>query len=541
MNNKRTVILISAIFLLLIVGLPLVMASTMDPFSSLFDVFKSAVSLILKLFDLKSLGLDVSGNQETFMRFIIWIISFALFNALLNLLPFVKSGYGAKGMDKLPMVISICLATMTAVFTPGTVLLAIGMQYSAVLQVILLGGLFAGLLYLAFGLIKPQGLFGHLVRFVLLFVCWILLLNFTAVTSNSSFSPSLGNTNITFGNSVLSFIWEILTAIVGILIIYEIFKMLGSIGSSTVGNLGGNLSKAGGWVNNTRGGWDNLKNSLKKGNNEIKEEQGLTAPLTGLEKLESNQFDFAAQNSKKLTENLKKLQEQLGLFSQKVSDFQANPGKYNQNSFREANQKIMKNVSNALNKCNSIEVTRQKESLSAYQAATKEFNAENAESSLAALTDASDEILAITRDPANQKYNILPGDVNNFIQSYNNAKPEIRKIMGFTKQKLEYIWQLQDEIQKEGKKLINIENEIKARNWKENPATPEILTTLSKQIQDVINAIAESEGKLEVAYTINRNQVPDIQKLRDYLENMSKSYSNITGALGKKRDIGVKF
>jgi len=188
MNTHKRTFTLSAIILALIAALPFVLAA--DPFSSLEKIIYSAFRIVLDIFKLGFL--KGSSDLVAFTRLMIWIITFALFHAAMQLLmgSSLRNLASAKGGQKLPAVISFCLATITAVFMPESVLFAIGVTYSAVWAAIILCAVFAGMLYICYGVIKPKegertSPWMHAVRLLILLFCWMLISNISLIIEAS--------------------------------------------------------------------------------------------------------------------------------------------------------------------------------------------------------------------------------------------------------------------------------------------------------------------------------------------------------------------
>jgi len=505
MNIKKPVILISAISLLLIVGLPLVMADSLDPFSSLLSIFQSAINIVFKIFNLSFLGLGASGaNRVAFMRFMIWIITFAIFNAALKFV-FSKGrmqDFGSAGNGRLPAVISICLATITAVFMPDTVLLAIGMQYSAVWSAIILGGLFAGLLYVAYGMVKPlpNSAGGHLLRLGILFVCWILLLNFTAITDNpTGYTPSMSNTNINFVNPVLGFMWELLSAIVGILIIYELFKMFGAIGKSTVGNAGTNLSNAGNWVNNTRNGWDDLKDSLKGEEDIDKAESSDLNQISVDENREASALDNEISMGHKIHEKLIAIIGLLGIMKRELQE-----GRADSKHFLESLNLIIKNL-NA-----SLKLLKNQYSVNnwAYTFVQKEMHVVG---ELYGLIKGQNNLLEVVStnienmpkdDPLKPQLLADLNEVHSLVKKFTDAVDELAKKIRLKSQRIyDVLKPIQDSLSK-------VQSDVDSLTELRKSDSATIVITIDaviKNLQDLLVTLKEREDFLSVAYTMNGN------------------------------------
>lgn len=542
MNLKKPVIVGSAIFLLLIVGLPLVMAASMDPFSSIFDLLKSMLNVVFKLFNLTELGLDQEVNQIAFMRLMIWVITFAIFNTVTKLL-FSKSGglSGSQGADKLPMIISLCLATITAVFTPKTILLAIGIQYSALISAILLLGVLGFLLYIAYGVIKPKSFMGHVLRFLIVFVCWMVLMNFTAVTDNNAFSPTISNTNISFNNSVLSYIWSVLSMIIGVLLVYEIFKMIGSVFKSSVGNLGGHMSNAAGWLNNTKAGGKDLKDSLGfgKGKSEqaeknFRDEKSLITQTASNDNIISSMLDLEVRNGEKLSNNLKALLEQLTQFSEKIKPFIQNPEKYNKKSVLDSNEKFMKSVAKKLDECKRLDERRMGEGQRAYDQGSKEFKAVLLEGDMLKLNEAHDALnTELKNNPKLRENKVISDNADLFFNRYNLLVEDIGKIKKLDQEKIRYIYQGEKNLELERNKIDAIIKAIHGVDWKNHIATPDAIISISKQIQDVINTIQADEQQLQEAYTLNRDGRELIEITNQHLAQLHTANKNATNEIRK--------
>ncbi len=247
MKNSKQKLLLSLAPFILLAALPAALAqSVSDPFSFLRQVLEGAMKFIISIFQIGFL--DGQSDYVAFMRLMIFIITLTLFHAILQ---FVGTQQWSRLMSahpsgkKVPLIISLCLAIITAVFMPESVLLAIGIQYSAVWSAILLGAVFAAMLY-AYFRIRANGPMGHLLRLVVLFLCWMLLFNMTAITEQPIYQPGSEFTSDypAFQNPVLNMLWSILNAIVGILLLVELFRLVQAI-SRAVGAGGGAVGGGG--------------------------------------------------------------------------------------------------------------------------------------------------------------------------------------------------------------------------------------------------------------------------------------------------------
>ena len=185
MKTKKGLILFSAIILALVASLPIVFAAA-SPFSSLKDLLYDVFRIFLDVFKLGFL--KGTSDLVAFTRLMIWVITFALFHASLQLLMTVGTltnlGNTRSG-QRLPAIISFCLATITAIFMPENVILAIGITYSAVWAAIILVAVFAAMIYLCYGVIRTtpgqRNTWIHVIRLAILFFCWMLIYNITTV------------------------------------------------------------------------------------------------------------------------------------------------------------------------------------------------------------------------------------------------------------------------------------------------------------------------------------------------------------------------
>ncbi|MBI2669395.1 hypothetical protein HYX14_06150 [Candidatus Woesearchaeota archaeon] len=142
------------------------------------ETLKNVWWKILSIGNLSFLGLSDGSVVVAFTRLLIWVFVFMVFFAALVGLG--KSGKTSGIFSFLTRaqsgVIAAVIATITAVFLPGQVLLAAGVGWATIISLILVGGPIVGLWYLAWN--WPEGeetkatLFIKLLLSILLF--WIL-------------------------------------------------------------------------------------------------------------------------------------------------------------------------------------------------------------------------------------------------------------------------------------------------------------------------------------------------------------------------------
>ena len=160
----------SVLTLILLLNIPFVLA---DITTTLDNVFKK----IMGIGNLNFLGISDGGLVIGFIRILIWILIFTIFFA-------VTTGVGGKGSLSFlkknhAIVISLVIATITAVFLPANVLTATGVGWATAIALILIGGPIMGLIFLLWKIpfdedkIETRGtLFIKLILCLLLF--WIL-------------------------------------------------------------------------------------------------------------------------------------------------------------------------------------------------------------------------------------------------------------------------------------------------------------------------------------------------------------------------------
>jgi len=112
-----------------------------------------------------------------FMRLCIWIFVFTLLMAISRIIAALPgAAHLAAGMQRnIVIVLGIIIATISTIFIPIEVLLAIGEVYSTVAAFIMFAILFTGIGYLYSLIWRRVGRFLAFVRFSILLLFWILL------------------------------------------------------------------------------------------------------------------------------------------------------------------------------------------------------------------------------------------------------------------------------------------------------------------------------------------------------------------------------
>lgn len=534
MNTKKPLIALSALTLLIIAALPSALAA-MDPFSSLGGLLQSVVSVLFRFFNLSYLGLDLVENKVAFMRLMVWIISFAIFNVATRVALGGKGGgsglMSVQGGQKLPVIISICLATISAVFIPASVLLAIGIQYSAVWAAILLMALFAGMLYVAYGMIKPEKAMGHIIRLAILFVCWMLLLNFTAVVDNPSYSPSMSTSDFTFNNTVLGFVWELLSVVVGILIIYEIMQIFKKSAASTVGNAGTHLSNTANWVDNTKHGWNDLKDSFKAEEDIEKDEERALNQIGVDDSRESTAADRAIKFSSTLHKKLMDIINYLTILQTEV-----NEGRTDSKKFASDIDKVVKNLGSTLTTLTSKFSAEEW----AYKIVHQEMDLVGKMHGL--ITGQNNLLEAITgkinsmpKSPKKDELMKKVKDLNGLVDTF--SKDE-EKLANFCKEKAQRIYNDIRPVHYSMSQLKAAAASLNELKRSDAAAISSHLSALIKKLQETLETLKRGEEFMSVFYTMNRDErniiktkfKGDLEHIKRELIELERDYNAVSVA-----------
>jgi hypothetical protein len=171
MKKTHSLLISSTIILLSLAGVAYAAGTVPSPFSSFNDVLGGVFDIILNIFSLSFLKGSAS-NLVALMRFLIWLLLFAIFYTVAQLLPMNKAG---SGNNRLPLIIALVISAISVIFMPSSLLIAIGEQYATVILVIMLLIFPIAGLYVGYVLIKPTNWVMHLLRLIILIVVWVIL------------------------------------------------------------------------------------------------------------------------------------------------------------------------------------------------------------------------------------------------------------------------------------------------------------------------------------------------------------------------------
>ncbi len=167
-----------------------------NPFSTLSSVLQGAGQLIQDIFSLKWIcstgygsGRVCSMNQLlAITRFVLWIICFALMYQAGQLV--FNRGQAGNNGNRNAGIIAFCIATLTMVVLPDTYLIAFAEEYATILYLIITVVPPAAGLYFSYVLWPATTRWHHLVRFLILIVCWMILYGIDS-SINSTFISAI--------------------------------------------------------------------------------------------------------------------------------------------------------------------------------------------------------------------------------------------------------------------------------------------------------------------------------------------------------------
>jgi hypothetical protein len=185
MKKSHILILFSALLLISLSGMAY---AASDPFAKLSTLLDTMFMYILGIFKLEFLHGSMS-NLVALMRFFIWIMLFTIFYFAANAIFNRGGGIGAQGGagNRLPLILAFCLSSITAIFLPSSILIAIGIEYSTIIALVMLCLIPLAIIYVAYGIFHPNNWAGHLVRLIALLVClWVISQIDSGIATNFS-------------------------------------------------------------------------------------------------------------------------------------------------------------------------------------------------------------------------------------------------------------------------------------------------------------------------------------------------------------------
>lgn len=172
------------IFLLILMSIPIVAAAVPGPgtfnFNFVVDFIKNFFTSLASLF---SFGWLDSSNAVGFFKFLLWIVIFTVFYAAGEILFAKIYGKSAGAARRNAIIISLILATSTAILTPGSLVLSLFTSYASIIMFVLLGGAIGGIIWIIYPGMGRLGVTGpalHLIRIAGLFLCWWILATISA-------------------------------------------------------------------------------------------------------------------------------------------------------------------------------------------------------------------------------------------------------------------------------------------------------------------------------------------------------------------------
>ncbi|MFH1439135.1 MAG: hypothetical protein ABIG89_01095 [Candidatus Woesearchaeota archaeon] len=174
MKYKKLLILILLALFLISMIVPFVTAAVPGP----QDFFEKVGDYILKLFGFEWIKTQSEDAIGAFMRFCIWIIIFTLLYALMT---WMMAAVALFNSSSVRITLAIVFATISTIFIPIEVLIAIGQVYSTIASLVMFAIVGGGLVWLYMAtnvggaLAINNAIARHGIRVSVILLMWILL------------------------------------------------------------------------------------------------------------------------------------------------------------------------------------------------------------------------------------------------------------------------------------------------------------------------------------------------------------------------------
>ncbi len=194
-------------------ALQVVVAQELD---TLFDLW-------IDIFSLEILEADFQTRMEAISRFLVWLIVFTLAHAILK----ERQFGGSKIKNKTAVVLAFCVAAISAIGIPNSVIVLIPIAYGGTVAWLLFSLITVGILFLTYRVINEDlansAWLVHLIRLMLLLLLyWVASIFHGAVAPEFAFTASVEDLMATAAA------W--FKSIVTILVIVELFLLFSSFG-----------------------------------------------------------------------------------------------------------------------------------------------------------------------------------------------------------------------------------------------------------------------------------------------------------------------